>query len=165
MTSCDASLPLEELLAPDPAVRKLLEDVDPSKARIWALTNAYKTHAQRVLRILELEDLFEGLVFCDYEVKNFSCKPERRFYDEALAVAQTTAEKSYFVDDNFGNVRGAKWKHCAFLYDAALDAKALAGTGAGGGVGNIGELKPEDGISVIHRLEDLRQVWPEVFKS
>ncbi|KEP55682.1 pyrimidine 5'-nucleotidase [Rhizoctonia solani 123E] len=162
---CDASLPLEELLAPDPAVRKLLEDVDPSKARIWALTNAYKTHAQRVLRILELEDLFEGLVFCDYEVKNFSCKPERRFYDEALAVAQTTAEKSYFVDDNFGNVRGAKWKHCAFLYDAALDAKALAGTGAGGGVGNIGELKPEDGISVIHRLEDLRQVWPEVFKS
>jgi pyrimidine and pyridine-specific 5'-nucleotidase len=40
---CDGSLPLEELLAPDPAIRKLLEDIDPSKARIWALTNAYKT--------------------------------------------------------------------------------------------------------------------------
>jgi pyrimidine and pyridine-specific 5'-nucleotidase len=40
---CDGSLPLEELLTPDPAVRKLLEDIDPSRARIWALTNAYKT--------------------------------------------------------------------------------------------------------------------------
>ncbi|KAJ1308480.1 hypothetical protein OPQ81_004184 [Rhizoctonia solani] len=143
----DASLPLEELLKPDPAVRKLLEDIDLSKARIWALTNAYKTHAQRVLKVLDLEDLFEGVVFCDYTAKDFACKPERRFYNEALAFAQTTAEKSYFVDDNFGNVRGAKWGHTAFLYDAALDAKALAGTGAGGGVGNIGELKPEDGIS------------------
>ncbi|KAG8691583.1 hypothetical protein FRC11_000624, partial [Ceratobasidium sp. 423] len=161
----DASLPLEELLKPDPAVRRLLEDIDPSKARIWALTNAYKTHAQRVLKILQLEDLFEGLVFCDYRTKNFACKPERRFYDEALALAQTTADKSYFVDDNFGNVRGAKWGHCAFLYDAALDAKALAGTGAGGGVGNISQLKPGDGISVIHRLEDLKKVWPEVFKG
>ncbi|CAE6405205.1 unnamed protein product [Rhizoctonia solani] len=161
----DASLPLEELLTPDPAVRKLLEDIDSSKARIWALTNAYKTHAERVLKILQLEDLFEGLVFCDYGSNEFACKPERRFYDQALSLAKTTAEKSYFVDDNFGNVRGAKWAHCAFLYDAALDAKALAGTGAGGGVGNIGELKPEDGISVIHRLEDLRKVWPKVFKS
>jgi hypothetical protein len=82
---------------------------------------------------------------------------------QALNLAQTTAKKSYFVDDNFGNVRGAKWAHCAFLYDAALDAQALAGTGAGGGVGNIGELKPEDGIVIIHNLEDLRRVWPEVF--
>ncbi|ELU37789.1 Hydrolase domain-containing protein [Rhizoctonia solani AG-1 IA] len=160
----DASLPLEELLTPDPTVRRLLEDIDTSKVRIWALTNAYKT----VNLLTEAEitgDLFEGLVFCDYESKDFACKPERKFYDQALELAQTTAEKSYFVDDNFGNVRGAKWAHCAFLYDAALDAKALAGTGASGGVGNIDDLKPEDGISVIHRLEDLRKVWPKVFKT
>ncbi|KAF8607711.1 pyrimidine 5-nucleotidase [Ceratobasidium sp. AG-I] len=161
----DASLPLEELLTPNPAVRQLLEDIDPAKARIWALTNAYKTHAQRVLKILQLEDMFEGLVFCDYGAGEFACKPEQRFYDQALELANTTAEKSYFVDDNFGNVRGAKWAHCAFLYDAALDAKALAGTGAGGGVGNLGELKPGDGVDVIHRLDDLRKVWPDIFKS
>ncbi|KAF8759840.1 Haloacid dehalogenase-like hydrolase [Rhizoctonia solani] len=143
----DASLPLEELLTPDPTVRRLLEDIDTSKVRIWALTNAYKTHAQRVLKILGLEDLFEGLVFCDYESKDFACKPERKFYDQV------------------GSRPSAKWAHCAFLYDAALDAKALAGTGASGGVGNIDDLKPEDGISVIHRLEDLRKVWPKVFKT
>ncbi|KAG9080427.1 hypothetical protein FS749_008007 [Ceratobasidium sp. UAMH 11750] len=161
----DASLPLEELLRPDPAIRKLLESIDLSKARIWALTNAYKTHAQRVLKILQLEDLFEGMVFCDYGTQNFACKPERRFYDQALALANTTAEKSYFVDDNFGNVRGAKWGRCAFLYSAALDAKKLAGTNAGGGVGNVGDPKPGDKIDVIQRLEDLRSVWPEVFNT
>lgn len=69
------------------------------------------------------------------------------------------------MDDNFGNVRGAKWAHCAFLYDAALDAKALAGTGAGGGVGDIGHLKPEDGVAIIHKLEDLRSTWSELFKG
>ncbi|KAG8752391.1 hypothetical protein FRC12_011997 [Ceratobasidium sp. 428] len=161
----DASLPLEDLLTPNPAVRKLLEDIDPSKARIWALTNAYKTHAQRVLKILQLEDLFEGMVFCDYGAHDFACKPERNFYNQALVLANTTAEKSYFVDDNFGNVRGAKWGRCAFLYSAALDAKRLAGTGASGGTGNVKDLKPEDKVDVIYELEELRSIWSEVFKT
>ena len=40
---CDGSLPLEELLKPDPALRKLLEDIDRTKFRVWGLTNAYYT--------------------------------------------------------------------------------------------------------------------------
>jgi pyrimidine and pyridine-specific 5'-nucleotidase len=40
---CDASLPLETMLSPDPRIRKLLEDIDRSKCRVWALTNAYRT--------------------------------------------------------------------------------------------------------------------------
>ena len=39
---CDGSLPLEDLLTPDPCTRKLLEDIDRSKCRVWALTNAYR---------------------------------------------------------------------------------------------------------------------------
>lgn len=39
---CDGSLPLEDLLTPDPHTRKLLEDIDRSKCRVWALTNAYR---------------------------------------------------------------------------------------------------------------------------
>jgi hypothetical protein len=39
---CDASLPLEDMLSPDPCTRKLLEDIDRSKCRVWALTNAYR---------------------------------------------------------------------------------------------------------------------------
>ena len=40
---CDGSLPLEELLKPDHVLRKLLEDVDRTKVRVWGLTNAYYT--------------------------------------------------------------------------------------------------------------------------
>jgi len=36
----------------------------------------------RVLKILNVDDLIDGLVFCDYEAQNFSCKPERDFYDQ-----------------------------------------------------------------------------------
>lgn len=37
-------------------------------------------HAMRVLKILNVDDLIDGLVFCDYEAQDFSCKPERDYY-------------------------------------------------------------------------------------
>ena len=37
-------------------------------------------HASRVLRVLNLEDQFEGIVYCDYAEENFVCKPEEEFY-------------------------------------------------------------------------------------
>ena len=40
---CDGSLPLETMIKPDPQLRRLLQDIDRSKARVWALTNAYRT--------------------------------------------------------------------------------------------------------------------------
>ena len=40
---CDGSLLLEDMIQPDPNIRKLFQDIDRSKARVWALTNAYKT--------------------------------------------------------------------------------------------------------------------------
>lgn len=40
---CDGSLPLEDMIKPDPILRKLLQDIDRSKARVWGLTNAYKS--------------------------------------------------------------------------------------------------------------------------
>lgn len=81
---CDASLPLEDILSPSPSLRALLQSIDPSKARVFGLTNAYQTHARRVLSIIGVDDLLEGLVFCDYAQKdgNFSCKPELSFYNE-----------------------------------------------------------------------------------
>lgn len=35
----------------------------------------------RVLKILNVDDQIDGLVFCDYKDRDFSCKPERRYYD------------------------------------------------------------------------------------
>jgi len=40
---CDGSLSLEDMIKPDPSVRKLFQDIDRSKARVWALTNAFET--------------------------------------------------------------------------------------------------------------------------
>ena len=41
-------------------------------------------HATRVLRILRLDDLIEDIVFCDYAVPGFSCKPEPEYYQQVL---------------------------------------------------------------------------------
>ena len=40
---CDSSLPLDQLLKPDPRVKALFRDIDRNKVNVWSLTNAYKT--------------------------------------------------------------------------------------------------------------------------
>lgn len=39
---CDGSLPLEDMIPPNPSLRALFESIDRSKARVWGLTNANK---------------------------------------------------------------------------------------------------------------------------
>lgn len=46
---CDGSLPLEDMITYEPSVRQLFRDIDRSKARVWALTNAYRPVRTRVL--------------------------------------------------------------------------------------------------------------------
>lgn len=40
---CDGSLPLEDMISYSPSLRKLIEDIDRTKVRVWGLTNAYRT--------------------------------------------------------------------------------------------------------------------------
>lgn len=40
---CDGSLPLEQMIKYDAPLRQLFKDIDRSKVRVWALTNAYRT--------------------------------------------------------------------------------------------------------------------------
>src|SRR6266568_4618530 len=70
----DDALPLEDVIKPNPTLHKLLEDIDRSKVRLWLFTNAYITHGKRVVRLLEVEDLFEGITYCDYGAEDFVCK-------------------------------------------------------------------------------------------
>ncbi|KAI8848848.1 HAD-like domain-containing protein [Chytridium lagenaria] len=94
----DGGLPLERLLKPD-----------VEGARIWACTNANLPHATRVLKILGIYDLFEGITYCDYAEPDFTCKPERDFYLRTMMEANVTNLKDcYFVDDSSANVDGAK---------------------------------------------------------
>jgi len=157
---CDQSLPLEVLLSePSPRVRQLLEDMDRNKTRVWALTNAYITHAARVLRILKLDDLVEDIVFCDYANPNFYCKPEAEYYQEALLKAKVNdPAKCLFVDDNLQNVQAAKklgWGSCVYYRERRTVDGELRDT-----VSNV------EGVdATIESLEELRTVWKHIFKS
>ncbi|KIS68429.1 uncharacterized protein UMAG_03518 [Mycosarcoma maydis] len=116
---CDASLPLEDILRPDHQIKRLLTDLDRTRVRVFALTNAYIYHADRVLRLLDLADQVEGIVYCDYAVPDFACKPELDYYRAALlAVQASPTTRNYFVDDSSLNIVAAKelgWHSCIYF--------------------------------------------------
>lgn len=94
----DDALPLEDLIKPRPELQQLLEDIDRSKVRLWLFTNAYVNHARRVVRLLGVEDKFEGVTFCDYSKVPFVCKPHEDAYVKAMKEAGVEKwEDCYFV--------------------------------------------------------------------
>lgn len=71
--------------------------------------------------------------------------------------------KCYFVDDNSGNIRGARaqgWAKCAHFCEKGLESME-------GGCAMIinNKVTGTDGIDVITTLDELRGVWPEIFKD
>lgn len=94
----DDALPLENVIKPNPELKALLEDIDRSKVRLWLFTNAYKTHGRRVVKLLGIEDFFEGLTFCDYSEPPLICKPDPRMYTKAMKEAGVErVEDCFFV--------------------------------------------------------------------
>jgi pyrimidine and pyridine-specific 5'-nucleotidase len=83
----DDALPLENVIKLDPELRKLIQDIDKSKVTLWLFTNAYVTHAKRVVRLLGVDDLFDGLTFCNYGETPFVCKPQTRMFEKAMREA------------------------------------------------------------------------------
>jgi pyrimidine and pyridine-specific 5'-nucleotidase len=80
----------------------------------------------------------------------------------------TDPSKCYFVDDSIRNVVAADaqgWGHCVHFYEKGLEVTEggrkmrLDGTvGSGGQDGNLD-------IAEISDLQQLREVWPEIFRS
>lgn len=99
-TLVDDALPLDGVITPDPALKKLLEDMDKSKIKLWALTNAYVTHARRVLRLLGVEALFEGFTYCDYAQWPLVCKPMGEMFEKAEREAGLGGGECFFVGMN-----------------------------------------------------------------
>jgi pyrimidine and pyridine-specific 5'-nucleotidase len=94
----DDAIPLEDILFPDPELRKLLLDVDKSKVKMWLFTNAYVTHGKRVVRLLGVDDLFDGMTFCDYGAEKIVCKPYTEMFERAMKEAGAGEWKDcYFV--------------------------------------------------------------------
>lgn len=94
----DDALPMEDIIHPDPGLRELLEDIDRRKVKMWLFTNAYITHARRVVKLLGVADLFEGITFCDYGAKSLLCKPHNAMFAKAMREAEIDrVEDCYFV--------------------------------------------------------------------
>jgi pyrimidine and pyridine-specific 5'-nucleotidase len=147
----DDALPLDDIIKPNPRLRQLLADIDREQVTLWLFTNAYVTHGRRVVKLLGIEDCFDGMTYCDYAAEELVCKPRRESYSKAMRESgASNVDECYFVDDSALNAEAAKlygWK-TAHLVEA--ESKA-----------------PEKPVAhhQIQQLEELRTVFPEVFKK
>jgi len=120
----DDALPLDELLSPDPETRKILEAFDRSKVKLWLFTNAHITHGRRVVKLLGIEDLFEGLTYCDYSQKTLVPKPLPEMFAKAEREANVPpGTQIYFVDDSHLNCKAAYargWTNTVHLVEPAV---------------------------------------------
>lgn len=100
----DDALPLDDILSPDPHLRAMLEKFDQTKVKMWLFTNAHITHGKRVVKLLGIDDLFEGITFCDYREKKLMPKPLPEMYEKAERESGVSKRTDcYFVDDSYIN--------------------------------------------------------------
>ncbi|MGB7537532.1 MAG: pyrimidine 5'-nucleotidase [Anaerolineales bacterium] len=115
-------IPLGEYLAPDPALRRMLEGM-PQKKIVFS--NADRAHIQRVLSVLNVSDLFEEIV--DIFATGFACKPMDAAYRIAMRKAGSPpAECCMLVDDlprNLQPAHGLGWT-TVLIHNPAPDGSA-----------------------------------------
>lgn len=104
-TKVDDALPLDGLIVPRPELKALLRDVDRSRVRLWLFTNAYVNHGRRVVRLLEVEDMFDGITYCDYGQTPLVCKPHMAMFDKAMREAGVEDVKDCFFVGMFSRRR------------------------------------------------------------
>ena len=145
----DDALPLDDVIKPDPQLRELLGDMDKSKVKMWLFTNAHITHAKRVVRLLGVEDCFEGITYCDYAAKVLLAKPHEEMFEKAERDAKAISKDDcYFVDDSALNCRHANERGWTVVHkleeeDTAPESKA--------------------GKYEVRDLEELRSIFPQFF--
>ncbi|KAK0718230.1 Haloacid dehalogenase-like hydrolase-domain-containing protein [Lasiosphaeria miniovina] len=147
----DDALPLDDVIKPRPELKRLLGDIDRSKVKLWLFTNAYVNHGRRVVRLLEVEDFFDGITFCNYASVPFVCKPHPDMYRKAMVEAGVeNVEDCYFVDDSYNNCKQAQelgWTTTHLVEEGVKVPRTQASK------------------YQIRRLDELRTVFPELFKS
>lgn len=147
----DDALPLEDIIRPNPALREMLEDIDRTKIKPWLFTNAYINHGRKVVKLLEIEDLFEGITYCDYGAERLLCKPDPAMFEKAMKESgASNSSQCYFVDDSALNCTGGKnfgWKTVHLVEPGANTPR-----------------EPACDYQIVNIME-LRDIFPEVFKS
>jgi len=140
------------LLTPSRETRAMLQRFDKSKVKMWLFTNAHVTHGKRVVRLLGIDDLFEGITYCDYAQSPLVPKPLPEMFAKAERQAGVTPTTPiYFVDDSHLNCRAAYargWTNTVHLVEP--------------GVPEPGERASQYQISDLTQLLDL---FPELLKK
>lgn len=169
----DDALPLDNILKPDPKLRKLLESLDTTKVKPWLLTNAYVTHAKRVVELLGIEDLFEGVTYCDYGKLPLVCKPSQDMYAKAEKEAGAPSkDQCYFVGMSL-SIACLWWGLALYANSVELDDSHLNCVHAHARGWTTVHLL-EQGIPIprkpaskytISSLQELPGLFPHVFKQ
>jgi len=93
-------LALENYLQPDPELRSILAGLDQN---LWVFTNSSAPYARKVLQILTVEELFEGII--DSQAVDHTPKPAPSAYRKALQIAgERVPSQSILFDDRIQNL-------------------------------------------------------------
>ncbi|HEY3312146.1 MAG TPA: pyrimidine 5'-nucleotidase [Anaerolineales bacterium] len=88
-------VPLADYIQPDPVLKMVLKSLP---ARKFIFTNADEKHARRVLRVLQVEDCFDGII--DVVALDPFCKPMPQSFKIALDLAgEPDPQKCAIIDD------------------------------------------------------------------
>ena len=153
----DDALPLQDLIKPDMELRRVLVDLKKSGKvdKLWLFTNAYKNHGIRVVKLLGIADLFDGITYCDYDKEeNMICKPSLKAYEKAkLQSGLRDYRNAYFIDDSINNIKTAKslgFKNAVLIdEDYQSDDRNV-------------EIEGKQ-FTVVKDFEELKEVMPELF--
>ena len=100
------NIPLDRYLSQDPELHALLSELPQD---LWVFTNADRSHAQAVLSVLGIEELFTGII--DLLAMDFIIKPRPEAYQIAQEMAGVKDPSGCVLfDDLVPNLLGAK-KH------------------------------------------------------
>lgn len=98
------ALPLKDHLQSNPSLRRMLLAYPQEK---WVFTNADAGHAQRIMKVLGIEDCFKGIV--DILAIDPHSKPHPQAYHTALQITgQDDPAKCVFMDDRYPNLDSAQ---------------------------------------------------------
>lgn len=165
----DDALPLDNIIRPRPEITTLLKDMDKGKVKLWLLTNAYVNHANRVIRLMKLDGIFEGLTYCDYSKMPLVCKPHADMYHKAMKEAGADSyEDCFFVGTSirypilpasiYANLpQDDSYLNCQKAQELGWTTVHLAEEGV------ESPASPASDYQIRH-LEELRAIFPHFFK-
>lgn len=155
----DGGLPLEEILNPHDHANRLVKILlrELTECRKWIFTNAGLKHAMRVLKILQLEDYFEGIIYCDYCEPDFPAKPQSCAFERAMFITgAVNPRQCYFVDDSPDNVRSAM----EFGWNSVLIDEEMEIVN-----GNSSINIKHSNLKIIRNIQEIKMAFPELINS